>query len=310
VLTQVAAVSLLLASGSAASRPTQITSLGQLRSLCDDLQSNVVKRRHGKAQPSDDELQSRRAAAQEAELEVRLPPGQFHLSHVDVRTGTVTLDTQRSFLLFDGHAVLGSVERDDLDLSLNEGQTLPNNPESLTLDLVVRPGDDVEPICTVTASGEVSLGVEVVRASLLDRSGHAVATLESDDQNDPPAAVGGKPMVAFDSVQVEGDDAASAALTQALASLQTKLLGCFEVALKKTPTLDGTLVLAFNLKGDGHLGPITVVADSVQDDPMVACVMDLAQVVTVSMAPKDKKEKSTSAASGGRTSATLRFERR
>lgn len=247
-----------------------------------------------------------REAALEEELSVTLPPGEFRIADADASTGTLTVDTTRAFRLFKGKVVLYPVDDEDLELALPEGAGLPREVSALSLVLTVRPGQDTEPGCTSGKGGDVVMGVEVLSAVLTDRAGAVVARLDEDPSRERAARPGGKPIVEIEPVTVEGPAALAHQLGDGLQPLKPRLTQCYQASLGQKPGLDGTLVLGFELGKGGKPGEVTVMADSVQDEPLARCAARV--VAELSLGKPRKGEKA--AAASGRASVSLRFERR
>jgi hypothetical protein len=282
--------------------PLPISSVEQVSHLCQDLRA--------KGGPA-------KETALKQEFLLRLAPGQFQIAESDPETGTLTVDTSRSFRFFKGQVVLYPVDEEDLDLTLLEGQAMPASTGDMTLELDVRPGQDAEQPCYTGLAKDYVLGVEVLSARLVSHEGKVVAQLEPDESIDrAPVKSEGAPQVEVEPAQVEGSPQASAQLTENVKQLRPQLTECYQKGLARTPTLDGSLVLGFDLSPAGKPGEITVEADSVQDDAMSACVSGAVKGLTVSGAPAPAAKKGppgtkvAQAETGSRASVVLHFGRK
>jgi hypothetical protein len=69
-----------------------------------------------------------------------------------------------------------------------------------------------------------------------------------------------------------GATAGAAAVTRELKAQLVPLEGCYDLALKSSPALKGTLALTFDVEA-ASITRIKASDDSVQDDTLVPCVM-------------------------------------
>lgn len=287
--------------------PVAITSLDQVQKLCTDLRSPDAK---GGDKAAHD-------AAMQQEYQLTLQPGQYKIGEADPGSGTLSIDTQRAFRLFHGQAVFYPVDEEDLDLAVPEGQPLPQKTDDLALQLVVRPGQDAEQPCTVGLSKDYVMGVEVLSARLVNKSGAAVAALEEDTGIQRAGSTNGQPDVEIEPAVVEGSATMSKTVTDRIAQLRPQLTQCYQQGLQKQPALDGSMVLGFDVSG-GKPGQVTVMADSVQDDQVATCVTRAVSGVELGKsapAPKAAKKNEKASKGGGETytgraSIALRFARK
>lgn len=294
-----------LAPALAVAQPTPITSVEQVQKICSDLKAAASNK------SADSPAQ--RDAAMEQEYQLTLQPGQYKISEADPSSGTLTVDTQRAFRLFHGQAVFYPVDEEDLDLSVPEGQPLPQKTDDLALQLVVRPGQDSEQPCTVGLAKDYVMGVEVLSARLVNKSGAAVASLEEETGLERQGKSSGQPEVEIEPAVVEGSASMAKTVTDRMTQLRPQLTQCYQQGLQKQPALDGSLVLGFDVSS-GKPGQVTVMADSVQDDQVSRCVTSAVSGLDLGKGAPAAKAKKSKAASGeaytGRASIALRFERK
>ena len=89
------------------------------------------------------------------------------------------------------------------------------------------------------------------------------------------------------------------AITKELKAQLGSLEGCYDLALKGTPSLRGAMTVLFVLDVDIGLTSISATEDSVKDDTLVSCVLAR---LRFGEWPKPKKPTSVS--------ATIRFEQK
>jgi hypothetical protein len=310
---------LLLSPALAGAAPTPLSTLDQVEQLCHDLQPHAQPmRKDVVAQANADLEQTRRKkAALDREYLLTLPPGQFRFSEADADTRSLTVDTQKAFPAVGGRATLYPVDQTDIDLVLLEGQPFPPSSEGMSLELVVRPGEDSEPSCTASHARTFALGIEIVDARLVDPQGKLVAKWDQDEFVDKPLPAGeGKPEVDVEPAWVESSGVASKTVTDGVSKLRPQLADCYKQGLVREPSLDGCMVLSFEVSGEGKPGDIVVVADSVQDEQVAACVTQtLAGSKLIAMAPPAKPDPASArrprgVLNPGRASVSVRFERR
>jgi hypothetical protein len=286
---------------------TPLTGIEQVRGLCEALGTSrsTPGEPLARAQAEGPAKEAHDRALQQ-ELVVTLRPGEFRIADADVSSGTLTVDTARAFRLFKGQVVFYTVDDEDLDLAVPEGAGLPRNTGELTLELTVRPGQDTEPGCTVGLSKDYVVGVEVLSAQLRDRKGAVVARLDEDPSRDRLSRPGGKPVVEIDPALTEGAGPLARQVGDGMQQLKPRLVQCYQASLGVRPSLDGTLVLGFEFTPGGKPGPVTLVADSVQDEALARCVTQAVSELALSKARKGEKV----AAPSGRASVSVRFERK
>jgi len=284
---------------------TPLTSLDQVQKLCAQLQTP--------ANPSS-EAKAARDDAEKQELKLTLPAGQFRISEADPSSNTLSVDTEHAFRLFKGQAVFYPVDEEDLELAVPEGKSLPADTHDMSLELVVRPGQDTDQACAMGLAHDYVMGVEILSARLVNPAGATVAAMEEDESIERTAKANGAPTVEIVPAMVEGSPSMARQVTDGLQGLRSRLMECYQHSLQQHPTLDGSMVLGFDVSG-GKPGPVTVMADSVQDDAMAACVSKIVGGLNLSAAaapaaPKGKKAAKGTTESAGRASVALRFERK
>ncbi|MBS2028048.1 MAG: hypothetical protein JST54_09115 [Deltaproteobacteria bacterium] len=286
---------------------TPLTSLDQVQKLCAELQT---------APNATADAKAARTEALKRELKLTLPPGQYRIAEADPSSNTLSVDTEHAFRLFKGAAVFYPVDEEDLDLAVPEGKALPADTHDMALELVVRPGQDTDQACAIGLAHDYVMGVEILSARLVNPAGATVAAMEEDESIERTAKAGGTPTVEIVPAVVEGSASMARQVTDGLQGMRARLMECYQHSLQAHPTLDGSMVLGFDVSG-GKPGPVTVMADSVQDDAMAACVsktvsgLDLKGAPPPAPAKGKKAAKAAASESGaGRASVALRFERK
>lgn len=150
---------------------------------------------------------------------------------------------------------------------------------SVTLRLVFTPQlSQMRPDVCLRQSGgrSLKLGAQVLAAYILGASGAAMATYETDGfaqimaQQTPvvnPRVLVGKPLSADATAVPQPWEAASS-------QLQAPLMACYEAALARQNTVQGTLIVAMAVQRDGRPLNPRMEMSTVTDADLIACCLE------------------------------------
>ncbi len=268
------AVAGLLAGQGAWAEPAELKTAEAVQQLCEGL------RPPERLQFSPDKPQGRgeyeRARQQllKAEYQVELPWGAFTVAEWDPEQKVVLLSTERPFRTLDGALTLFDADRDEIELEAleGEGEALKAGlaQGTLTLQLVFRPAEEEGSPCVIGKAKTYALAADFVSAQLRLK-GKPLAEAVKEGFESKSLAAGGKPTVEVAPAAHECPTC-SAEMAGGVEKVKPLLERCYLEALSRSPALDGSVVLALEASGDGKLAAKSVVADSLQDAPTVACI--------------------------------------
>ena len=267
---------LLLALPAAASEPVPLLSEQKVAEICRALQPTERQVFAGNAA-----AKAQAKAAYEKELEqlrkmvfmLELSWGGFSVAEYDAAEKAVTLSTERPFRAFSGALALFDAGREDIELEVVESEVEALKAGlakgTLSLALLFKPAEEEGAPCVVSKAKSYAFSVDLFGAELR-ASGKAVARSTGDDLQPLPSAQG-KPTVEVRSAS--GIDCAQCdpGLVAGAGKLLPELSKCYEAALARKATLDGSYVFAVSSGKQGELSVSTVIADSVDDAELLAC---------------------------------------
>jgi hypothetical protein len=250
----------------------------QVRALCEALE--LPERAQDRGDPVErariaDERQARREAALAARYRVKVAADRLAFVGYDPGEGELTL-SDRSWLWTPGGT---------LHLWATEDAALPVKVDAATAERIVKaaarrtlaltltftlPEDDEASCAHPNGSRSWVLGVEPHAWEFAEGGRVLARGGEGSDRPLVTAAEGARPRVEVaEPFEAEG----GRELRAAVAARSKELQGCYVRALRLDPGLDGAVVAEVDLDGSGGApGGVRVVADSVQNDAMVACV--------------------------------------
>lgn len=222
----------------------------------------------------------RRQAALTRRYVTIVPAAGFDFRSYDLGERRLVLDTERTFAVGDG-AELFVPTRDPAPgfaLTPESADRIARARASGSIDLrlIFRPAQSElrKNACVWLGGGRiVKLGVELVAYALIAPDGSALARGDAGDYAD--ASAGGP--VATPQVTVhkprtaDGRDLPKSA-TASLAGLAEKAQPCYEQALRTSPALRGTLVLAIRLGAGDKIEAAHVEMSSLGNDALASCV--------------------------------------
>jgi hypothetical protein len=272
-----AAAAALLVSGGAWGQPVPLGGPDEVRALCRALRP--VERVRFDGDPEARERQQRdfvrereRLASQDRSIE--LDWSGFVVARWSREDGTVTLDAERPFRAMNGALALFDLDRDQIRLQAVEGaeDALARGLArgSLTLALAFRPAEAEATPCTISRTDSFAFAVDLLSAEL--REGDRVLARAQEDGFEPMVTAGGAPRV---EIRASNPPDCADCAEEVLAGIVGRgeaITACYRQALERSPSLDGTLVLAVETAEGGRLAVRTVVADAIQDEVVLGCI--------------------------------------
>lgn len=205
---------------------------------------------------------------------IELVWGGFTVAEFDDVEKVVTLATEKPFRAFKGQLALFDAGRDDIELDAVEGEleALKTGLAKGTLSLVLhfKPAEEEGTPCVVSKAKSYAFSVDLLGVELRDGA-RTVARSLRDDLSPLPNAQG-KPTVEIRSAAGQECQDCSSDVVNTVATLLPDYSACYDAALAKRPTLDGSLILDVVSSKAGELSVATVIADSVADADLLTCV--------------------------------------
>ncbi|MGC4115455.1 MAG: hypothetical protein QM765_12795 [Myxococcales bacterium] len=198
--------------------------------------------------------------------------GGFTIGEWDEAEKTVTLATEKPFRAFSGSLALFDAGREDIELEAVEAElaTLKAGlaKGTLSLALMFKPAEEEGAPCVVSKAKSYAFSIDLMGAELR-ANGKPVARSTKDDLQPLPTAHG-KPTV---EVRTASQDCSECnpEVVDGVGKTLPELSKCYEAALAKKATLDGSYVFNVNSGKGGELKVGTVIADSVDDAGLLAC---------------------------------------
>jgi hypothetical protein len=217
------------------------------------------------------EARKKRAAAFEATYLVTLPGAAVAFSPWD--SGRLALSRHSSLEVGGLRVVLTESEELPVDADEAAARRILDAQKKGTLRLRLAlelPDDDGGSPCAARGM-RFTLGAEPVSWAY-EAEGQVLAT-GGEAAGRASVQVGAKPRVVIGPAPATGDPGAGADLGPHAGGLAR----CYDEALKRDPTLDGTLVFAVELDKAGKARALKVLLDSVQDEALAACARGIAE---------------------------------
>ena len=204
---------------------------------------------------------------------LELPWGGFTVAEYNDAEKEVTLSTERPFRAFNGALALFDAGREDIELEAVESEieTLKAGlaKGNLTLALLFKPAEEEGAPCVASKAKSYAFAIDLLGVELR-AGGKAVARSTKDDLQPLPTAQG-KPTVEVRAASgLECADCKPEVLA-AVGKILPELSKCYDDALTKKATLDGTYVFSVNAGKQGDLSVGTVIADSVDSTELLDC---------------------------------------
>jgi hypothetical protein len=281
---------LLVVAGSARAEAVLLDSPDKAATLCTSLQPPERLRLKGGPVSAADQKASyeeKRKAALELEYLLVLQPREFQIAEVDTSAGTISIDTTRPFRGLGGSLTIYDIEVDELTLHMDPANTKAAEAAisggHATLAVTFKVARDEQSPCFATTARAYILATDFVSAAL--RNGATVlAQTSEEDGFAPQNAIKGTPSVELVPMSTDGGAPLPPEFQTRLAKVKPDVQRCYETALVKDPSLDGSVVFGWDVRS-GKTVP-SVQADSVQNDEVVGCLTKAISAVTV---PNPKK---------------------
>lgn len=201
--------------------------------------------------------------------------GGFTIGEWNEEDKTVSLATEKPFRAFNGALALFDPGREDIELeavasevgALKAGMA----KGTLSLALMFRPAEEEGSPCVVSKAKSYAFSVDLLGAELR-ANGKPVARSTGEDMQTMPSAHG-KPTV---EVRTASQDCAECRpeVVDGVGKTLPELSKCYDAALARKATLDGSYVFSVSAGKAGELKVGTVVADSVDDAGLLKCASE------------------------------------
>jgi hypothetical protein len=204
---------------------------------------------------------------------LELPWGGFTVGEWDDAEKVIHLSTERPFRAFNGILTVFDAGRDDIELEAvpDELETLKTGlaKGTLTLALLFKPAEEEGTSCVASKAKTYALSIDLLGAELRFQ-GRPVARSNRDDLSPMPSSHG-TPTIEVRSAAGQECPACSSDVLDAVVKQAPGFARCYEEALTKKPTLDGSLVFSVVAAKSGDLSVATVIADAVNDPGLLDC---------------------------------------
>ncbi|HEY3446948.1 MAG TPA: hypothetical protein VGK67_11320 [Myxococcales bacterium] len=198
--------------------------------------------------------------------------GGFTVGEWDEAEKTVTLATEKPFRAFNGALALFDAGREDIELEAVESEIEALKAGlakgTLSLALMFKPAEEEGAPCVVSKAKSYAFSIDLVGAELR-ANGKAVARSTKDDLQPLPTAHG-KPTVEIRSASQDCGEC-KPEVVDGVGKTLPELSKCYEAALAKKGTLDGSYVFTVSSGKQGELKVGLVIADSVDNPELLAC---------------------------------------
>ena len=199
--------------------------------------------------------------------------GGFTVAEYDDAEKVVTLSTERPFRAFHGALALFDAGREDLLLDAVESEldALKAGLAKGTLSLVLlfKAAEEEGAPCVVSKAKSYAFAIDLLGVEL--RAGGKTVAQSTRDDLQPVPSSQGTPSVEVRSAVGSGCAECSTEVIDAVGKLQPDLAKCYEAALARKATLDGSYVFDVSSGSEGELAVGAVIADSVVDEELLAC---------------------------------------
>jgi hypothetical protein len=273
--------------------PQLIETGSEARSLCDALtpmsrlvvEGTAVERARAEA-----EHDALREEALRGTYRVAIPARRLIFAPYDPGEGTLALSA-RAYLTAAGDVLhvwpvddptlpvaVGASDADRILAAASQGTLV------LTIAFTV-PGDAEEVACVHPNGAKVhGLGIAPFAWEYADGDRVLARGGEGADRPVVSAAEGARPIVEIAAASGVGGEG----LRDSVAAHDRDLEACYQRALQRDPTLDGTVVADFDLGAAGAPRAVRMAVDSVQDDGLVTCVRDVLARVKLPAGHRDR----------------------
>jgi len=268
--------SLLVATPAFGSEVVPLTAEAKIAEVCKALQpterqnfpGNVAAKAQAKTA-----FEKEQDSLKHTHFSLELPWGSFTVAEWDETDKVVRLSTERPFRAFKGALTLFDAGRDEIELDALEGELEPLKAGlakgTLSLTVVFKPAEEEGTACVVSKAKTYAFSADLLSLELREK-GKTLARSVRDGLQALPSAQG-KPMVEIRAAAgVECAECVSE-LVDAVVSVGAEMVACYDAALTRKPTIDGSLVFLVRGGKGGELAVESVIADSVDDADLLAC---------------------------------------
>ncbi len=280
----------LVVGGTASTNPIVLDAADKAAALCTSLQpTERVRFKEGASSVGEQRAayEDKQKAAREQVYQLTLQGNEFQVSEIDPAQATIAIDTTRPFRGLGGALTIYDIEVDELVLHADPQNVTPAREavraKRANLVITFKVAADEDSPCFASTAKAYILASDFVSAELRDGA-TVLARAVEEDGFAPARAAAGKPTVDVVAIGGEGGAAVPAEITAHVQKVKPDAQRCYEKALAKDPSIDGSVVFGWVVKA-GKPVP-SVQAESVQDDDLVRC---LTQAMANVAAPSAKK---------------------